>query len=180
MPVSAKTKTKISQTLTPEQLEEFCKKLVGVPHGELAERIQEFAAECGISIGLSAAYVFKKNELIPWLERLSMRQEKARLIKEAGGAEDDSGVTIADEVARMLSDAAFDFVSDVDNRIDLNTEEGLAVFKELTTGISKLRKGDRDLIKQQKTLIDDTKKDLTDTSLSEDERAARMRARFGV
>jgi hypothetical protein len=143
----ASSKTKIAQELTPDELTAFCESLRDVPHGEMAAKIIELAQAQGISIGRSAAYEFKNKEMLPWLKRLQLRKEKAAAINEMG--DDDSGRTLADAAAAELGQIAFDMVSELDGQIDIQTEEGQAIFKELTNGIHRLRTGDRAMIKQQ-------------------------------
>lgn len=174
----AESKTKIAQELSPAELAEFCGMLKDVPHGEMAGRIMELAKEKGISIGKTAAYEFKNKEAIPWLRRLQLRKEKAAMLQEFGG--DDSGRTLADAAAEELGQLSFDFVTDLDGKLDLASEEGREIYTVLTKGIKSLRDADRALIKQLKTQVDDTKADLTNPQLNEEQRAARMRARFGV
>jgi hypothetical protein len=156
-----------------------------VPHVEMAAKIMELAKDQGISIGKSAAYEFKNKELMPWLKRLQLRKEKAAAIAEM--EDDDSGRTLADAAAAELGQIAFDMVSELDGKIDIQTEEGRAVFNEITKGIHRLRTGDRAMMKQMALQIQElearekeTKADLGNQQLTEDERAARMRARFGV
>ena len=90
----ANSKTRIAQELTPTELEAFCAELAAVPHGDMARRIMELAKEKGIEIGKSAAYEFRNKEALPWLRRLQLRKEKARMVAEIG--DDDSGRTLAD------------------------------------------------------------------------------------
>ena len=142
----ASSKTKVAQELTPEELEAFCSALKDVTHGEMAAKIKELAAAQGISIGKTAAYEFKKKEMIPWLKRLQLRKEKAAAIQEMG--DDDSGRTLADAAAAELGQIAFDLVSELDGQIDIGSKEGRAVFNEMTKGIHRLRTGDRAMIDQ--------------------------------
>lgn len=174
----AQTKTRISQELTPAQLEEFCNSLKDVAHGDLAVEIQKRAAELGIVIGKSAAYGFKNNELVPWLERIKERRQKAELIAELGA--DTSGMTLADAAAAELGQMCFDMVTKLDGGIDITTKNGRATLDQISKTIKRLRDSDRAMIRQLQTQIEDTKKDLSDKGLTETDRAARMRARFGV
>lgn len=181
----AQSRTKIAQELTPDELTAFCESLRDVPHGEMAAKIIELAKAQGISIGKSAAYEFRNKEMLPWLRRLQLRKEKAAAIAELG--DDDSGRTLADAAAAELGQIAFDMVSELDGQIDIQTEEGRAIFNEITKGIHRLRTGDRAMIKQQAERIKEleqreaeTKADLGNKQLTEEDRAARMRARFGV
>lgn len=181
----AHSKTKITQELSPQELEAFCAELAGVPHGEMARRIMELAAQRGIEIGKTAAYEFKNKEALPWLRRLALRKEKARMVAEIG--DDDSGRTLADAAAGELGQIAFDMVSELDGQIDITTEEGRAIFNEITKGIHRLRTGDRAMLEQLTKRVKEmeerekeTKADLGNNKLTEEERAARMRARFGV
>lgn len=177
----AETKTKIAQELSPDELVEFCQALRDVPHGEMATRIMGLAKERGISIGRSAAYEFKNKEVMPFLRRLRMRVEKAEQLKQAASGEsNDSAQTLADFTAGELSQIAFDAVSEFDGKLDLSTPEGLATFDILTKSVKRLRDGDRALFKQLVKVVEETKEDLQNPQLSEAERAARMRARFGV
>lgn len=174
----AATKNKLALELSPTELAEFCAALADVPHGELVTKIMEMAEARGISIGKSSAYGFKNGELLPHLKRIQMRKERAAQIAAMG--DDDSGRTLADAAAAELGQLSFEFVSDLDGKLDLGTEEGREIYSILTKGIKSLRDGDRALIKQLQNQIADTKSDLTNPQLSENERAARMRARFGV
>lgn len=174
----SQTKNKLALELSPAELAEFCAALADVPHGELVSKIMEMAQSRGISIGKSSAYGFRNGELMPWLKRLQLRRERAAAIAEMGA--DDSGQTLADAAAAELGQLSFEFVSELDGRLDLASDEGREIYKVLTRGIKSLRDGDRALIRQLQTQIDETKADLTNKQLSEEQRAARMRARFGV
>ncbi len=181
----AASQTKVAQELTPQELDEFCKAFVNVPHEEMAAKILEQAKAQGISIGRTAAYEFRNKELMPWLKRLQLRKEKAAAIQEMG--DDNSGRTLADAAAAELGQIAFDMVSELDGQIDITTKEGRAIFNEITKGVHRLRTGDRamidQLMEQVKELQErekDTKEDLGNPQLNEEQRAARMRARFGV
>lgn len=143
----AETRTKIAQELTPAELADFCAALAGVPHGEMAARIQAMAEERGISIGRTAAYEFKNKEALPFLKRLELRKEKARLLNKHA-ADDTSGQTLADYAAGELSQLAFDFVTEADGFLDLTSKEGLKQFNVLTLGVQRLRTGDRKMIEQ--------------------------------
>lgn len=144
----AESKTKIAQELTPAELEEFCAALKDVPHGEMAAKIQELAAARNISIGKTAAYEFKNKEALPWLRRLQLRKQKAEDLNKFAAENDQSGRTLADHAAAELGQMAFDFVTDLDGNLDLNTKEGLAVFDTMTKGIKRLRDADRAMIDQ--------------------------------
>ena len=176
--MATSSKNKLAQELTPEQLQAFLEELAGVPRGEQVERIQELAEKHGINIGKSSAYNFRERELGPYLDRLRKRKELASAITEIGL--DDSGMTLADAAAAELSQLSFDFITELDGQLDLTSKQGLNVYKALTNGLASLRKGDRDLIKQQSKMIEETKADLQDKTLTEEQRAARMRERFGV
>jgi hypothetical protein len=174
----AETKNKLALALSPAELAEFCAALADVPHGELVSKIIEMAEARGISIGKTSAYGFKDGELLPHLKRIQMRKERAAQIAAMG--DDDSGKTLADAAAAELGQLSFEFVSDLDGKLDLNTEEGREIYTTITKGIKSLRDGDRALIKQLKGQIDETKADLKNPQLTEEQRAARMRSRFGV
>jgi hypothetical protein len=181
----ASSKTKIAQELTPEELEAFCAKLRDVPHGEMAARIIELAKAEGIHVGKTAAYEFRNKEALPWLRRLQLRKEKARLVAEVG--DDDSGRTLADAAAAEMGQIAFDMVSELDGQIDITTEEGRAIFNEITKGIHRLRTGDRAMIeqltkqvKELKAREEEAKETLNQKGLSDEDRAVAMRRMFGV
>lgn len=174
----ASSQTKIAQALTPEELTAFLESLLKVPHEQMAAQIQELAKEHGISIGKTAAYEFRNKELMPWLKRLESRKQKARMLEEMGGEE--TGRTLADAAAAELGQISFDMVSELDGKIDINSEEGREIFNVLTTGVKRLRDSDRAMLKQLQAQVSDTKSDLTNPQLTEQQRAERMRARFGV
>lgn len=176
------SRTKIAQELSPTELAEFCAALKDVPHGEMAGKIIEMAAARGISIGKSGAYVFKEKEVMPFIKRLHMRREKSDLLKAALSEQedDDSARRLSDFTADELAQIAFDAVTDLDGKLDLTTEEGLATFDVLTKSVKRLRDGDRAMFRQLQTIVRDTRADLQNTELSETQRAERMRARFGV
>ena len=181
----ANSKTRIAQELSPQELEVFCAELAAVPHGDMARRIMELAKEKGIEIGKSAAYEFRNKEALPWLRRLQLRKEKARMVAEIG--DDDSGRTLADAAAAELGQIAFDMVSELDGQIDITTEEGRAIFNEITKGIHRLRTGDRAMIeqltkqvKELKAREEEAKETLNKKGLSDEDRAVAMRRMFGV
>lgn len=176
----AESRTKIAQELSPEELAAFCAALADVPHGQMAARIMELAAEKGIRLGKSAAYEFKNKEALPWLRRLELRRLRSQQIQEQSGDAAAVGRTFADEAAAELGQLTFDFVSELDGKLDLASEEGREIYSTLTKGIKTLRDADRAMIRQLQSQIADTKADLGNPQLSEAERAARMRARFGV
>lgn len=173
------SKTKIAQELSPAELAEFCAALRDVPHGDMAARILELAAEKGISIGKTAAYEFKNKEALPWLRRLEMRQEKSKMLQEYSSA-DGTGARLADAAADELSQCTFDFVTNLDGKLDLDSKEGREIYAVITKGIKSLRDGDRAMLKQLQEQVTETKEDLTNPQLTEQQRAERMRARFGV
>lgn len=181
----AHSKTKIAQELSPEELDAFCAELASVPHGEMARRIMELAKERGIEIGKTAAYEFRNKEAVPWLRRLALRKEKAKLVAEV--SDDDSGRTLADAAAAELGQIAFDLVSELDGQIDITSEDGRAIFNELTKGIHRLRTGDRAMITQLQKQVkeleareQEAKETLTKKGLSDEDRAVAMRRMFGV
>lgn len=176
----AESRTKIAQELSPAELAEFCAALRDVPHADMAQRIMQLAAEKGISIGKSAAYAFKEKEALPFIKRLQMRAEKARMLQELGGDESTTGKTLADAAADGLSELSFDFVTDLDGKLDLASKEGREIYEVLTKGIKSLRDGDRARIKQLQGKVDGATEVLKDQELSETQRAAKMRALFGV
>jgi hypothetical protein len=179
----ASSKTKIAQELTPDELTAFCESLRDVPHGDMAAKIIELAKAQGISIGRSAAYEFKNKEMLPWLKRLQLRKEKAAAINEMG--DDDSGRTLADAAAAEMGQIAFDMVSELDGQIDIQTEDGRAVFNEITKGIHRLRTGDRAMIKQQAERIKELENEKDEADgilqgpLTAEEKVARWKQVFG-
>jgi hypothetical protein len=174
----SQTKNKLALELSPAELADFCAALADVPHGELVSKIMAMAEERGIRIGKTSAYGFKNGELMPWLKRLQMRREKSEQLQEFGSLE--GGISFADAAASAAGEMCFDFVTDIDGQLDLTTKEGQATFDTLTRGIQRIRSGDRALIKQLQDQIDETKADLKNPQLTEEQRAARMRSRFGV
>ncbi|MGV3664282.1 MAG: hypothetical protein ACO1TE_29185 [Prosthecobacter sp.] len=177
------TKNKLARSISAEQLQEFLAELAQTP-GVDGPMIREKALEkFDLKIGNDSANQFRKEILGGYLERMRKRKELSAAIAEV--RQDDSGRTLADAANEELQQQVFEFLAGEPLRLD--DDEDLERAEALARIIKSGRSEDRRMIDQLNKRLKDleerekeTKADLKDNTLSADQRAARMRARFGV
>jgi hypothetical protein len=179
----------IERALTDDQLNELCDRLAGLTK---AERNWEFiqnllAKDYEVTVSKNAVYTLLNGPLADHMARLKARRERAeayRKAKEEGGDFDENFIN--EDSAAELGFVINDYVTRCRDDIDPSTAEGDEIVKKLgkleglVRMLSQLRKDDRELRKELTKLKSETVADLKDKTLSEEQRAARMRARFGV
>ena len=178
------SKNKLVRELTEEQLVAFLESLVATP-GVDGPMIREQALEkFGIKIGHESANNFRREVFGKYIERMRKRKELSQVI--AAHRDADNGRTLADAASEELQQQVFEFLADNES-LDLSDKDDLNRAEALSRIIKSARSEDRAMIKQQEQRIKEleereaeTKADLGNKTLSEEQRAARMRARFGV
>lgn len=123
-------KSKIEQSLTPEQLQEFCAKAAQLKGGLLKD-IQALATQYGIEVSLMGARTFRNGKFNAYLDELKSKREMAESISEVA----KNGLGIADAAAVSLSQKIFD---------DLLSGEDLSLKdkNQYSLALSRLRTGD--------------------------------------
>lgn len=171
------SKNKLVRAITAEELQGFLDELARTK-GVDGPMIQKLAEEkFGVEIGHNSANHFRREVFQKFLQRLEKRKALAATI--SAHRDDSSGRTLADAASDELQQQVFEFLTENDS-LNLADEEGLARAESLARIIKSARSEDRKMILQLQRLIEDTKDDLQNKTLTEDQRAERMRARFGV
>lgn len=165
--------------------DEFCALMFDqrMTYEELLEQLEKW----GISSSLGALSRFKGSHRGPWAMERAKREEKEFLTTHGAELDETTRKLIA---MRIFQDAASPETSTKDV---LRMKDQEIQMAKLRQDAVKLEMAERRLAQLQqlidiqerkiKTMEDreeDTKKDLGNNTLTEDERAARMRARFGV
>lgn len=138
----ANSRTKLATSLSAEELEAFCERLKG-ERDLTGARIQELAAEMGVTIGHNSANEFKNKEFEPWLAKLKRQKNLAQFISD--NADPNAAATIADAAASTLSQNVFEFLQEGDVDVNLFDDEGIDKAKTLSLIIQRLRSGDHRL-----------------------------------
>lgn len=181
---TVESKNKLVRELTEEQLVAFLEQLIATP-GVDGPMIQAQALEkFGVKIGHESANNFRREVFGKYIERMRKRKELSQVISAHRDA--DSGRTLADAASEELQQQVFEFLTDNES-LDLSDKDDLARAESLARIIKSARSEDRAMIKQLSAQLKElqereaeTKADLGNQTLSEEQRAARMRARFGV
>lgn len=178
------SKNKLVRAISAEELQTFLDELSRTS-GVDGPMIQRLAEErFSVEMGHNSANHFRKEVYQTFLDRLSKRKQLAAMI--ATHKDDTSGKTLADAASDELQQQVFEFLTEND-ALDLSAEDGLAKAESLARIIKSARGEDRKMItalaaevqrlKQRET---ETASDLKNGKLSEEQRAARIRERFGV
>lgn len=126
---------KIESNLSPQELDAFNEQL-NQTDGLTLAKIQEIAASKGIDISLMSAKNFRDKNFKAYRNRLRRAAELADQIQDLNDS--DSGKTLADASAALLSQEVFDTIATAryggEGEIDINT---------LSKIISRLRIGDQ-------------------------------------
>ena len=185
---TVESKNKLVRSITPEELTAFLDELANTP-GVDGPMIQAKALEkFDIRIGHESANNFRKEVFGRYIDRLRKRKELSAVI--AAHRDADGGRTLADAAGEEMSQLVFEFLTNVEDgedALDLSNSGDVKKANQLALIISRMRTGDRRMIDQLNERVKEleereteTKKDLSNKQLTEEERAARMRARFGV
>lgn len=130
----------IELALTPEQVQDFCTRLMG-EKGLTGLRIQELVKEFyGVDVGKAAAYTFKDKVFENYRAKLAKRREVSEFVAKHAAPEDAS--RIADAASGELSQVIFDFMMTSGGELDLTDAEGLETANSLSLALSRLRRGD--------------------------------------
>lgn len=181
---TVESKNKLVRELTEEQLVAFLDELVATP-GVDGPMIREQALErFGIKIGHESANNFRKEVFGKYIERMRKRKELSQVI--AAHRDSDSGKTIADAASEELQQQVFEFLAD-NQALDLSDKDDLNRAEALARIIKSARIEDRRMIKQLSDQVkaleareQEAKQTLTQTGLSDADRAVAMRRMFGV
>lgn len=177
------SKNKLVRSITPEELTTFLESLASTP-GVDGPMIQEQALErFGIKIGHESANNFRTEVFGRYLANLRSAAQFAKVIKENSDADD--GRMFSDLASNVLQQGVFEFV--MTEKIDLTSKHGMERAEALSRIIKSARSEDRAMIKEQSARIAqlealeaESKADLGNPTLTEEQRALRMRARFGA
>lgn len=172
------SKNKLVRAISAEELQSFLDELSRTA-GVDGPMIQELAeSRFGVEMGHNSAAHFKKEVYTKYLEQIGKRKAMVQMI--TANRDPANGQTLADASSEVLQQQVFEFLIDTETGLDLSTPEGMKHAKGLAAIIKSARSEDRKMIDALKKLVDDTKEDLTNRELSEAQREARIRERFGV
>jgi phage FluMu gp28-like protein len=168
--------------LSPEELESLYARLSAMPGGPSLANIQTLGAEyLDQPISKHTASSLRPH-YARWQERIERRKSAAQWIAQHSAPEDAQ--RLADAAGHELSQQVFEFLAEAD--IDLTSEEGLAQASVLSRVVAQQRQGDhrlRQLELRLKAAEDQAKAatgTLTDTTLTDTAKAARLREVFGL
>lgn len=126
---------KIESNLSPEEVDAFNEKLNGTA-GPTLEKIQELAAEQGVQISLMSAKSYRDKNFEAYRARMRRASDLADQIEQFN--DQDSGKSIADASAALLSQEVFDMIVSAkfggEGEVDMDT---------LSKIIARLRMGDQ-------------------------------------
>jgi hypothetical protein len=172
------SKNKLVRAISAEELQGFLDELSRTA-GVDGPMIQELAeSRFGVEMGHNSAAHFKKEVYTKYLEQVGKSKALAQMI--TANRDPDNGMTLAEASSEFLQQRVFEFMIENQTGLDLSTSEGMKRAKGLADIIKSARSEDRKKIDALNKLVDDTKDDLTNRELSEAQREARIRERFGV
>ena len=172
------SKNKLVRAISAEELQSFLDELAGTP-GVDGPMIQRLALEkFAVPMGHNSANHFRAEVYQKYLEQIGKRKALVSMI--TANKEPASGQTLADAASEQLQQQVFEFLIDSETGLDLSTPEGVKHAKALADIIKGARSEDRKRIAEMQRMVDETKDDLTNRELSEAQREARIRERFGV
>jgi len=176
-------KTKIETRLSPAEVVELLHTLIATPGGDKLRVIREEAAKRGIAISISGAAAFRDAALSPFLETLRKAKEKSKLLAEMVSDGDESGLLAAGRT--KLAEQVTDFI--MGDGADPEQYAALAKTLSLLSGshqadrVTALRVRKMELELARLTKAEETAKAaLGDGKLTDAEKAARLRAVFGM
>jgi hypothetical protein len=138
-------KSKIEETLSPEQLQAFlddCHRLGG---GVTLAKIQSLAEERGLTISLMSARTFRDGALSEYLAELSAKSDLADQIAQAAS----HGQGMADAAAAQVAAGLFDLM--VESRQDGGIKDP-ETLNTLAQAVTRLRSSDQSAAKLQADL----------------------------
>lgn len=137
-------RNKIAQTLSSEELAAFIDRCWETPNLTLA-KLQELAAEVGVSVSLMGAKSFRDTTYKRHIERIRRARELSEQLRELS----KTGASLADAAGELLSHKVMDVLT-ADPEAEQPEELDM---KSLSLVISRLRMGDarRDAIKLRQT-----------------------------
>lgn len=172
------SKNKLVRAISADELQAFLDELAGTP-GVDGPMIQRLALEkFAVPIGHNSANHFRAEVYQKYLDQIGKRKALVSMI--TANKEPASGQTLADAASEQLQQQVFEFLIDSETGLDLSTPEGVKHAKALADIIKGARSEDRKRIAEMERMVDDTKDDLANRELSEAQREARIRERFGV
>lgn len=138
-------KSKIEETLSPEQLQAFlddCHRLGG---GVTLAKIQSLAEERGLTISLMSARTFRDGALSEYLAELSAKSDLADQIAQAASR----GQGMADAAAAQVAAGLFDLMVESRHEGGIKDPETL---NTLAQAVTRLRQSDQSAAKLQADL----------------------------
>jgi hypothetical protein len=138
-------KSKIEETLSPEQLQGFledCNRLGG---GVTLAKIQTLAEERGLAISLMSARTFRDGALSEYLAELSAKSDLADQIAQAASR----GQGMADAAAAQVAAGLFDLMVEARHEGGIKDPETL---NTLAQAVTRLRQSDQSAAKLQADL----------------------------
>lgn len=139
-------RNKIASELTGEELQEFLDRCWKTP-GLTLKRVQDLAAEYGISVSLMGAKSFRDTTFARHLQRIGKAGELAAQVsalRQAG-----AGHTIADAAAAILSDEVLDKLVNRDDNEELDLDVLSKIVKRLRDSDSRTRALEHQIEKDQ-------------------------------
>lgn len=190
MPASKHTsRTKIALSLNAAELDAVCAAVAKAPMIKWPQVIRKECKRRGIKLGVgeNSVYSFRNKVVLPYIERQRARAHLSAALKEQGAGTAESSRTLADEAAAETSFLMLEAVNQLNGTINIHDPKHREILDVLSKGIARIRDGDRAMLKQLrdenemlKAQQEAAKKDLQNKKLSPEQRAARMRALFGV
>ena len=157
MPASKQTvRTNLNLKLSAEKLERLRVRMLKVPQKDWIKTLIREAKREKIILSEQSAWTFRRRDLVPWMQRRELRRERATIIREQGI--DDSGRTIADEAAAEVSMLILDCINELDGKLTITNERDRDIIEVLSKSISRVRDGDRQMLKQLQAENDRLKK----------------------
>lgn len=178
-------RNKIATSLTGEELLEFLDKCWKTS-GLTLEKVQELAAEYGISVSLMGARTFRNTTFKRHLDRIAKAGELAEQLKALRQA--GAGHTIADAASAIISEEVIDKLVNRDPDEELDLDVMSKIVKRLRDSDSRSRALEHQIEKDQKlavqrvltdaTLLAEVAKIKANTGLSEKQKAEAVQLRL--
>jgi hypothetical protein len=166
--------------LSSDEFAELVEELESVPQGKMVEHIAKYAESRGIKICKRSLYWFRDRDVVPWMQERLRRKQMMECQSMLGM--DSDGAMLADVAAANLAGLLSDSVEKL-TAINPANPLHMESVGALSIAIARLRTGDRALQKQvleMKERERKAKEISEDKTLTDIERAAKMRALFGA
>lgn len=180
---AAESKNKLVRSISEEDLRAFLDDLLGEKNVTGAFIQKQALERFGVEIGHNSANEFRREVFGQYIAKMRRAAEMARVVGESRDVK--GGHTLADAASDLLQQQVFEFM--VEARLNLDNPEDVERAESIARIIKSARSEDRRMIDQLNERVreleereKETKADLGNNTLTEEERAARMRARFGV